>query len=408
MQQVSSDANLKKVFSKEIDQYDISDDELRHDPPVPIIPTAPTTTFNLERRQFTFRERYIEPNMGLLFLVGSYFFSSLMVVSTKVLETNPDTETKIKPLQILVVRMAITYIGTLIYMYCYRTTIPYVPFGDPTMRKWLLLRGCMGFFSVFGTYFSLMYISISDSVLITFLEPSLIILLAWLILREHVQKMEFVGCFVSLMGVILIIRPPFLFGTPTSVDTAVESSNPRDRLVATLVALWGAFGMASVYIIIRYIGNRAHAIMNVSYFSLVTLVVSMVGIILIPSMRFQMPHSIKEWFLFLNLGISGFAHQMLLTLGIQKERAGRGSLITYTQLIYALLWDVLLYHHLPNIWSWCGMVLIIGSTLYVVKIKLDEDAAKFERLSQNNESETVTFEMEDLTKDRLTSDSNHR
>lgn len=390
MQQVSSDANLKKVFSHE---YEISDD---NEEPVIDEMTPRPDTFNLERRQFTFKERYIDPNMGLLFLVASYFFSSLMVVSTKVLETDPNTEVKIKPLQILVVRMGITYVGTLIYMYAYRESIPYVPFGDPAVRKWLILRGCMGFFSVFGTYFSLMYVSISDSVLITFLEPSLIIILAWLILKERVQKMEFVGCFVSLVGVILIVRPPFLFGTPTNVDTAVESSNPRERLIATLVALWGAFGMASVYIIIRFIGKRAHAIMNVSYFSLVTLIIALIGIVLIPSMKFQMPHSFKEWILFLNLGISGFCHQLLLTLGIQRERAGRGSLITYTQLIYALLWDVILYKHLPSIWSWCGMVLIIGSTLYVVKLKLDEDAAKFDRLSQRRESETVTFEMEDL------------
>lgn len=391
MQQVSSDIDLKRVFSKDPNNQKFSDDSIyinsfTHSPP----------TFNLERRHLTFKERYIDPNMGLLLLLASYFFSSLMVVSTKVLETNPNTDTKIKPLQILVVRMAITYVGTLIYMYLYRESISYVPFGDPSVRKWLILRGFMGFFSVFGTYFSLMYISISDSVLITFLEPSLIIILAWLILREKVQRIEFVGCFVSLIGVVLILRPPFLFGTPETVDTVVESSNPRERLIATLVALWGAFGMASVYIIIRFIGNKAHAIMNVSYFSLVTLLIALIGIIFIPSMKFQMPHNLKEWLLFLNLGISGFCHQLLLTLGIQKERAGRGSLIAYTQLIYALLWDVILYSHLPSLWSWCGMILIIGSTLYIVKSKIDEDAVKFGTLSEREDIDPVALEMVNL------------
>lgn len=139
--------------------------------------------------------------------------------------------------------------------------------------------------------------------------------------------------------------------------------------------------------------------MNVSYFSLVTLVIALIGIIFIPSMKFQMPHNLKEWLLFLNLGISGFFHQLLLTLGIQRERAGRGSLITYTQLIYALLWDIILYNHLPAFWSWCGMVLIIGSTLYVVKIKMDEDAVKFRKLSQREEFDPVTFEMTNLDDD---------
>ncbi|CCK72132.1 DMT family transporter KNAG_0J00490 [Huiozyma naganishii CBS 8797] len=331
--------------------------------------------FNLERvsRWQQFKEKYVDTNVGLILLVVAQFFNTLMIVSTKLLETNPVAGQKIKPLQILVVRMAITYIGCLVYMYVNRATVKYVPFGDPKVRKWLILRGCTGFFGVFGSYFSLMYLSISDSVLISFLSPSITILLAWAVLRERIHRYEVAGCFVSLLGVVLIIRPPFLFGVDaldSSADPSpVESHHPRDRLIATLVALLGCFGMSCVYIIIRFIGDRAHAIMSVSYFSLITLIVSIIGVLTIPSMKFQMPHSSKEWLLFANLGISGFCFQLMLTMGIQRERAGRGSLITYTQLVYAIFWDVWLYHHPPSIWSVCGMFIIIGSTLYVVRLK---------------------------------------
>ncbi|CCK72133.1 DMT family transporter KNAG_0J00500 [Huiozyma naganishii CBS 8797] len=373
MQQVSSSGNLKRVLSPAAQMSDNDDSDIvaNKKGTLPMIPP----TFNLDRRTRTFKEKYIDPNVGLILLVVSYFFSSSMVVSTKVLETDPGSETKIQPLQILAVRMSITYLGCLLYMYINRNTIPDVPFGERSVRKWLILRGCMGFFSVFGTYFSLMYLSISDSTLIMFLEPSLIIVMAWLFLNERIQRMEIVGCVVSLIGVVLIVRPPFLFGPATfdpDSDQSVESRNPRERLLATLVAVWGTVGMGSVYIIIRHIGDRAHAIMNVSYFSLVTFVVSIVGILVIPSMRFQIPHTWKEWILFANLGVSGFYHQFLLTLGIQRERAGRGSLITYTLLVYALFWDIFLYHHFPPLWSWCGMFLIVGSTVYVVKMKMDD------------------------------------
>lgn len=380
MQSVSSDSNLKRVFSGPQQQQEddstpwvdssssregLSDGQKTNHIP---------TTFNLNRLQhISFKQKYIDPNIGLLFLAGAYLFNSSMVVSTKVLEGDPHEETTIKPLQILLVRMTITYLGTLVYMYMYRNTIPCIPFGEPHMRKWLALRGFLGFISVFGTYFSLMYISISDAVLITFLEPSLIIILAWLILKERVQKMEFVGCLVSFIGVILIVRPPFLFGSSTTVDTGVESNNPAEKLFAALVALLGAFAMAGVYIVIRYLGNQVDAIMNVSYFALVTVIVSLVGIIMIPSMKFQIPRTFKEWTLFINLGISGFCLQLLLTLGIQRERAGRGSLVTYTQLIYSIFWDAVLYKHFPSTWSGCGMFLIIGSTMYVLGLRSDNE-----------------------------------
>lgn len=323
------------------------------------------------------KEKVWYNNSGVLLLCIAQFCNSVMISSTKLLETNEhdDRDTNIKPLQILLVRMFITYVGCLVYMRIYKDSIPDVYFGAKEVRKWLCLRGLCGFMGVFGSYFSLMYLSISDSVLITFLSPSMTILLAWIALREPINRYEILSCILSLSGVVLIVRPTFIFGESIAMDTGmdphstIESRNPRDRLIATLVALFGTIGMSSVYIIIRFIGKKAHAIMAVSYFSLITLIISTLGILLIPSMKLQIPSNLKEWGLFFNLGFMGFFFQLLLTMGIQRERAGRGSLIQYTQLIYALLWDIILYNHLPSIWSVCGMIIIVGSTLYAINMK---------------------------------------
>ncbi|CUS21461.1 LAQU0S03e03136g1_1 [Lachancea quebecensis] len=337
---------------------------------------------------------YLKPNIGLLYLLISNLFNSVMVVSTKLLETDPELEEPITPLQILVVRMFITYIGTLIYMLYNRDRIDHVPWGPPDMRKWLILRGCTGFFGVFGMYYSLMYLSVPDATIITFLGPSFTGLLAWAILRERYSKVEATGALVSLMGVILIVRPSFLFGssaTDASGGTA-ESRDPHARLVATIVALVGVVGASNVYIIIRYIGQRAHAIMSVSYFALIACFVSLVGICVIPSMGFQIPQTSKQWFLFALIGFSGFFMQLLLTMGIQRERAGRGAIMSYSQIIYALFWDVLIWHHLPGLWSWCGIIVILGSAIWVVKCKPKSEFAATATADQ----ESQVIQMEDF------------
>ncbi|SCU89152.1 LAME_0E02388g1_1 [Lachancea meyersii CBS 8951] len=320
---------------------------------------------------------YLKPNIGLVYLLTANLFNSAMVVSTKLLETDQTLEKPITPLQILVVRMFITYVGTVIYMYWNRSTIEHVPWGPPEMRKWLILRGCTGFFGVFGMYYSLMYLSVPDATVITFLGPSITGVLAWMILHERYTKVEATGALVSLLGVILIVRPTFLFGSPglQQGNDAVESNDPRDRLVATLVALLGVLGASNVYIIIRYIGNRAHAIMSVSYFALIACIVALVGICVFPSIGFQIPQTGRQWFLFSLIGFSGFFMQLLLTMGIQKERAGRGAFMSYSQVIYALIWDLLIWHHLPGIWSWCGMFVIVGSAVCVIKYKPKPQAA---------------------------------
>lgn len=345
-------------------------------------------------------QEYLKPNVGLLYLIVSQLFNSLMVVSTKVLELDREgfasDESSIQPLQILLVRMIITYVGTLVYMQINKRNIEHVPFGDPKVRPWLVMRGAMGFFGVFGMYFSLQYLTISDAVLITFLAPSVTIILAWLILREHLCKAEVVGSLLSLTGVVLIVRPSFLFGDPQGDGNDVaETMDPRKRLVATLVALWGVVGISSVWIIIRYIGKRAHAIINVSYFSLITGLIALFGILFVPSMQFQTPRTTKQWLLLGSLGICGFCHQLLLTIGIQKERAGRGTLMSYTNLIYAVFWDVLLFAHWPSIWSLCGMILITGSTLYVVKMRNTDNETEKHIADPGDDLETVA--MDDLS-----------
>lgn len=319
----------------------------------------------------------LKRNTGLFYLLAAQLFNSLMTVSTKALETTPQEDPvtglprkPIRPLQVLLARMFITYVGALIYMLIKRRNIPNAPFGPPELRCWLLLRGIVGFCGVFGMYFSLMYLTVSDAVLITFLTPTVTVIAASIILKERFTKAEALGTLTSFLGVVLIVRPKFIFGEESeSTNSPAESENPSKRLLATLVGLVGVMGVSGVYIVLKYIGHRAHAIISVAYYSLTVTIVSLIGIAVIPAMQFSWPEGSRQWLLLISLGFFGFVYQLLLTIGIQMERAGRSSAIAYTQLVYAVIWDVLLWHHWPSIWSWLGMVVIVGSTVIVARYK---------------------------------------
>ncbi|CCE63941.1 hypothetical protein TPHA_0G01050 [Tetrapisispora phaffii CBS 4417] len=314
-----------------------------------------------------------------------------MQVSTKVLETMGDKteEDRIKPLQILLLRMVVTSIALVVYMYYNRRTIPYVPFGNPAVRGWLILRGIFGFIGVFGMYYSLMYLTISDAVLISFMAPSFTIISAWLVLHESISPIECMGSALSLSGVILIVRPTFIFGAANDSGNSDSTFNhdPAGRCIAIVFALFGAMSLSGVYIVIRFIGDRAHAIMNVNYFSFVTGVVSFFGILVIPGFKFQKIDNFKGLNLFLLIGICGFIHQLLLSMGIQRvTKASKGSLMSYTQLIYAIFWDVIIWGKWPNVFSIIGMILIIGSTITVIKMKekLSERQSEYIELQETD------------------------
>lgn len=172
-----------------------------------------------------------ESHQGIMYLLLTQALNAVMVTGCKLLEMDKLFETPIHPLQILFVRMVVTYACCVVYMYVQRS-IPDAPFGPPHMRPLLVIRGAVGFFGVFGLYYSLMYLSLSDAVALTFLVPMVTAFLAHMLLQEQYSVLEGACSLCSLLGVLLIAKPNFLFGDPKSTDDLVESSSTEKRLLA--------------------------------------------------------------------------------------------------------------------------------------------------------------------------------
>ncbi|PVH16983.1 uncharacterized protein CXQ87_004541 [Candidozyma duobushaemuli] len=327
---------------------------------------------SLKDRLSEFYHNVVLPNTGVSLLLVAHFFNSIMIVTCKLLETDPETKDHpIHPLQILFVRMLITYFLCLAYMLVTRS-VDEAPFGPKDQRVLLVLRGILGFFGVYGLYFSLQYLSLSDAVSITFLIPMVTPFFAWIVLGERYSVLEAVCAFLSLGGVLLVAKPEFLFGPrpdTDKADDATESSSTELRLLGTGVGLIGVCGAAAVYILLRKIGKSAHPLISVSYFALTTCIVTFVSTLLLPTVSFAVPRSSYQWFLFGLIGVSGFLMQFCLTAGLQREKAGKSSLMIYSTMVYALFWDLAIWGHLPGLLSMLGTGLIVLNATIVIKYK---------------------------------------
>jgi drug/metabolite transporter (DMT)-like permease len=93
----------------------------------------------------------------------------------------------------------------------YYASVPYPITGPPEVRHLLAFRGVSGFFGqsnafarwefadsasgLFGIYYSLIYLSLSDSVVITFLTPTTTAIAGYLLLGETLTRREMIaGC----------------------------------------------------------------------------------------------------------------------------------------------------------------------------------------------------------------------
>ncbi|KAI9727094.1 MAG: hypothetical protein M1828_007295 [Chrysothrix sp. TS-e1954] len=342
---------------------------------------------------------FYQKNKGLAYVLLAQVFGVSMNVTTRVLEIEGNKGAGLHPFQILFVRMAITTCLSTFYMWW--TSIPHFPLGMREVRWLLLVRGAGGFFGVFGMYYSLLYLPLADATVITFIAPSLSCWACSVLLKEPFTRIEQLGALISFIGVTLIARPATFFQEASAHTRRDEGFVPVDdpapvgetmgvadlstvsgaqRFGAVCVALTGVLGSAMAFTAMRWIGKRAHPLLSVNYFCAWCTIVSAVAMVVLPNVPFALPQTPREWTYLIFLGICGFAMQFLLSAGLQHEKSSRATNMVYTQMLFALILDKLVFGVNPTLLSLGGSSLILGSAIYVAmqkeSLKQREEAHK--------------------------------
>ncbi|KAK6003713.1 hypothetical protein QM012_009484 [Aureobasidium pullulans] len=272
------------------------------------------------------------------------------------------------PFQVIFARMSITALLSTIYMWY--TKVPDFPLGAPAVRGWLILRALAGFFGLFCLYYSVHYLPLAEATVFRFLVP---IITAWacsVFLGQSFSRTEFLAGVIALLGVVIIAHPAAIFGR---VDDDIKVPHPPNkidqvsagqRLLAIFVSVIGVLGASAAYTLIRVIGSRAHALISVNYFALISTFGSAGALLVLPGMKFTMPHGAREWLLLSLLGILGFVLQFLLTAGLQLDRTSKATSMLYTGILFALAFDWAIWGVFPGFWSCVGGAIVIASTLW--------------------------------------------
>lgn len=101
-----------------------------------------------------------------------------------------------------------------------------------------------------------------------------------------------------------------------------------------------------------------------SYFALQSIVFSP-PLSVATGVRYVLPTNTTFLLLLPAIGILGFTAQALLTLGLQRKAAGRGTLGLYIQLVFAVFLEWLVFGILPKGLTVVGMGVILACALYV-------------------------------------------
>lgn len=278
----------------------------------------------------------------ILATLSSLFFSLCTVIVKKMTEVDP------------MALAAYRYLGVLL------PAIPIVLYKQETFfpkgrRIMLLLRSLTGTASLMLSFYAFRHMPLADASVIVFSVPVFTAIFARMFLREPCGVFNVISVLLTLVGVVLITRPPSIFGYEIAIKDK-ESSDIWGPVAAFSATLFGA----NVYVLLRAL-KGIHFSVIMTNFGMIALVQCFLVTWLIGALC--LPRCGTDRILIVALAIFSFGGQILLTLALQFEQAGPVAIARSSDIVFAFIWQIIFFDDLPNWYSVGGAILVMSSVL---------------------------------------------
>jgi len=230
----------------------------------------------------------------------------------------------------------------------------------------LWVRSLAGSFSLVCNFYALTRLPVSDAVTLSNVHPLWIVLITSVNTRRWPSRAEILGVACGMAGVILIERP-HLSGDRLAALVALLSS------VSTAVAMLGLHRL-------REIDARA----VVAHFAGVASLIS-ASWLLVRGDAFSpaLMESTTIWLL-LGVGIAGTLGQVLLTKAYAAGAPTRVAVVGLTQVVFAMVFDVVIWHRSLTPLTILGFVLVLAPTTWL-SLRSARSLAAIESLSRSTD-----------------------
>lgn len=208
------------------------------------------------------------------------------------------------------------------------------PSGLRTRRPWgHALRSALGAAAMFTSFAAIARLGIAEAVLLSYLSPLFLTLLAVLILGEHLTPTRLVGLALGLAGVLVLTGPELLEGFEDW-----EGGLDGRRLTGLGLGLATALLTAGALLQIRRLNTTESPGAIAFYFALVC---TLAGLATLP-FGWVVPHGATLWLLIAAGLFGGLAH-ICMTLSFRLAEAAALAPLEYLTLIWAVVLDLAIF-----------------------------------------------------------------
>lgn len=261
--------------------------------------------------------------------------------------------------EMIAVRSSVALIVICVYLYWTTGSFQALKTRRPALHT---VRALLMIATNTTLYISLAAMPIADAVAIFYSAPLIITFLSTILLREFVGPMRWLAVCLGLLGMLMIVKP-----------------SGADYTGAALIAVLSAFIYAFSQILTRNLGKTESTVTmsfygQIGHNSFAVLIGLMIGSgrfyggegeILSFVLRPWSWPSVFDMLMFVGFGLISGVGGLLMT---KAYRDGPPSLIAsfeYVALLMAVVWGVIFWNEIPDIWTSLGIALILGAGIFV-------------------------------------------
>lgn len=180
----------------------------------------------------------------------------------------------------------------------------------------MLLRGILGIINVNLNTFALLYLPLTEAIVVSSMQPALVGVLAWLMLGEVYHKSDFISALIALLGVIFVVKPDLILGMDPELSDIDQEEPPEQSkidhdlvILCRIMLLIYTVNSAFSTTLFRKLGKKSNSVTITLYFAFFLSLVNLGAVINGSYQRL----TLAECGYFTTYTLGGIANQIFLS-----------------------------------------------------------------------------------------------